>query len=228
MRLLQKQTKTMKITKKELAPIFVIIIMLIFAASLYKAPCITMVPTHWNAEGQIDGWSSKAFATLFVSLLTIAIYLLMLFLPKVDPLKENYQYFEKQYYFIRLFLVVFFAGLFFLTFFSALGFRPNTMYFMVSSLSLLFIFMGVIMPKIKRNWFVGIKTPWTLQSDEVWIKTHKLAGKSMIIGGVLAFFTIFLPSATSFWLFLIIVLTSVLLPVLYSYLFYRKLKLFKK
>ncbi len=218
----------MKITKKEIVPIFVIIIMSVFAFSLYMAPCITKIPTHWNAAGEIDGYSGKAFGALFVPILTIAMYLLMLFLPKADPLKENYQYFEKQYYVIRLMLVLFMAGVFFFTFLTVVGKKLNIMYFMVSFLSLLFIFMGAVMPKIKRNYFVGIKTPWTLQSDEVWIKTHKFAGKTMVAGGVLAFLTIFLPSATAFSFFILIVLLSALLPVLYSYLVFRKLGLFKK
>lgn len=218
----------MKIAKKEIMPIFVIIMMGIFAASLYMAPCITKVPTHWNAAGQIDGYSSKTFAVLFFPLLTVAVYLLMLFLPKADPLKENYQYFEKEYYFIRLILVLFMAGMFFFTFLSAMGYRLNITYFMVPFLSLFFILVGAFMPKIKKNWFVGIRTPWTLQSDEVWIKTHKFAGKTMIVGGTMAFFTIFLSSEIAFAFFITIVLISALLPVLYSYLLYRKLELFKK
>ncbi|MFH0739567.1 MAG: SdpI family protein [bacterium] len=213
----------MKITKKELLPIFVIIIMCIFALSLYKAPCITKIPTHWNAAGQVDGWSGKVFGSLFLPILAIVVYLLMLFLPKMDPLKENYQYFEKEYYFIRLILVLFFAGIFFFTFLAVMGLRLNIMYFMVSFLSIFFIIIGSFMPKIKKNWFVGIRTPWTLHSDEVWIKTHKFAGKTMVAGGVLAFFTIFLPSATAFGFFITIVLVSALLPVLYSYLIYRRL-----
>lgn len=215
-------------TKKEIVPIFVIIVMCIFALTLYKAPCITKIPTHWNAAGEIDGWSGKAFGSLFLPILTIAMYLLMLFLPKADPLKENYQYFEKQYYFIRLMLVLLFAGIFFFMFLAIMGLKLNIMYFMVSFLSIFFVVLGVFMPKIKRNYFVGIKTPWTLQSDEVWIKTHKFAGKTMVIGGILTFFTIFLPSTTAFGFFITIMLVSALLPVLYSYLIYRRLGVTKK
>ncbi len=215
----------MKITKKEIAPIVVIIIMAIFAASLYTAPCISRVPTHWNAQGQIDGWSSKTFAALFFPLLTIAIYLLMLVLPKIDPLKENYQYFEKQYYFIRLILVLFMAGIYIFTFFSAMGFRFNIMYFMVPFLSALFVVLGIFLPKLKKNYFVGIRTPWTLQSDEVWIKTHKFGAKCFIAAGVLGLFTVFLKSELAFWVFIIVMIIAALLPVVYSYFIYRKLQL---
>lgn len=212
-------------TKKEIAPILIIIIMAIFAASLYAAPCISHVPTHWNAQGQIDGWSSKTFAALFFPLLTIAIYLLMLFLPKIDPLKDNYQYFEKQYYFIRLILVLFMAGIYFFTFFSAMGFRFNIMYFMVPFLSALFIVLGIFLPKLKKNYFVGIRTPWTLQSDEVWLKTHKFGAKCFITAGVLGIFTVFFKSELAFWVFIIVMIIAALLPVIYSYLIYRKLEL---
>jgi len=215
-------------TKKEVVPIFVIILMVIFAISLFMAPCITKIPTHWNAKGQVDAYSGKTFGALFLPALTIVMYLLMLVLPKADPLKENYHYFQKQYYFIRLILVLFMAGIFFFTFLTVMGFELNIIYFMVPFLSIFFIVLGIFMPKIKRNYFVGIKTPWTLQSDEVWIKTHEFGGKSMIVGGVLAFFTIFLKSETAFAVFITIVLTSAFLPVLYSYIIYRKLGLFKK
>jgi len=93
---------------------------------------------------------------------------------------------------------------------------------------LFLIITGLFMPKIKRNYFVGIKTPWTLQSDEVWIKTHKFAGKSMVVGGGLAFLTVFLKSQVAFGFFIVIVLTSALLPIVYSYLLYRRKGLFKK
>jgi len=213
-------------TKKEVAPILIIIIMGIFAAALYTAPCISQVPTHWNSQGQIDGWSSKTFAALFFPLLTIAIYLLMLFLPKIDPLKENYQYFEKQYYFIRLILVLFLAGIYIFAFFSAMGYRFNIMYFMVPFLSALFVVLGIFLPKIKKNYFVGIRTPWTLQSDEVWIKTHKFAGKTMVAGGILGIFTVFLGNS-AFWVFIIVMIIAALLPVIYSYFIYRRIGLFK-
>ncbi|MDD4990026.1 MAG: SdpI family protein [Candidatus Pacebacteria bacterium] len=212
-------------TKKEVAPILIIVIMVIFAASLYTAPCISQVPTHWNAKGQIDGWSSKAFAALFFPLLTIAVYLLMLFLPKIDPLKDNYQYFEKQYYFIRLALVLFLAGIYIFTFFAAMGFRFNTMYFSVPFLSALFIALGIFLPKIKKNWFVGIKTPWTLQNDEVWLKTHRFGAKCFILAGILGFLTVFLKSESAFWAFLIIMVIAALLPVIYSYFVYRRINL---
>ncbi len=210
-------------TKKEIAPIVVIIIMGIFAVSLYTAPCISRVPTHWNAQGQIDGWSSKTFAALFFPLLTVAIYLLMLFLPKIDPLKDNYQYFEKQYYFIRLILVLFLVGIYILTFFSAIGYRFNIMYFMVPLLSALFIVLGIFLPKVKKNYFVGIRTPWILQSDEVWIKTHKFAGKTMIAGGILGIFCVFLGNS-AFGAFIALMIIAALLPVVYSYFVYRKLQ----
>lgn len=208
-------------TKKEIAPILVIFIMAIFAASLYAAPCVKQVPTHWNASGQIDGWSSKAFAALFFPGLTLVVYLLMLFLPKIDPLRKNYQYFEKQYYFIRLVLVLFFAGLFFFSFFAAMGHRTSMTYFMVPFFGIFFIILGSFLPSLKRNWFVGIRTPWTLQSDEVWIKTHKFAGKSMMAGGILTLFTVFLRD-NAFWAFLVIIIISALLPVLYSFLAFKK------
>jgi len=91
----------------------------------------------------------------------------------------------------------------------------------------LFIVLGMVMPKIKKNYFVGIRTPWTLQSEEVWQKTHKFAGKTFVAMGILTFLTIFLREKM-FGLFIAVVLIGAFAPVVYSYYIYRKLKLFNK
>ena len=210
------------LTKKEIAPILLILLMIIFALSLYAAPCVRRVPLHWNAQGEIDAWGNKTFVALFFPLLTMAIYLLMLFLPRIDPLKENYVYFENAYYFIRLALVAFFVALYIFTFFSAAGYHLDIVYFIVPALSVLFIVLGAVLPKIKRNYFVGIRTPWTLHSDIVWIKTHQFGSWCFITAGILGVFALFLDRRKIFPLFLIFVIISVIAPLVYSYLLYRK------
>ena len=98
------------ITLKEFLPILIIAIMFLTAWGFYNAPCLPdKMPSHWNAAGQIDGWSGKTFSLLFAPLLALAMYLLLLFLPLVDPLRKNYQSFALPYYFIRLALVIFLA-----------------------------------------------------------------------------------------------------------------------
>lgn len=213
---------------KEIIPLFLILLMLAVAVGLSKAPCLPdKLPTHWNAAGEIDGYSGKTFALFFAPALTLAVYLLMLFVPLIDPFRANYEKFEKPYYFLRLSLVIFFFLLYFYTILVPLGLRVNIVYFIVPLFSLLFLVIGLIAPKIKRNYFLGFRTPWALQSDDVWDKTHRFGGKAMVIAAVLSSFSIFF-GVWAFWIFLTIVLLGTFAPCIYSYFLYRKMGLFNK
>lgn len=213
---------------KEIFPLILILIMVIVAFGLFRAPCLAdKLPTHWNAAGEVDGYSSKTFALFFYPAITLFIYLLMIFLPRIDPFKKNYKKFEKPYYFLRLILVAFFFMLYFYMIFAAIGFKLNIMYFMVPTLSLLFIGIGAVMSKIKRNYFVGFRTPWTLQSDEVWVKTHKFGGKTFMVGAVVGFFGVFF-GKHAIIVFMVPIIIGALAPLVYSYVIYKKLGLFKE
>ncbi|PIU16080.1 hypothetical protein COT20_00895 [bacterium (Candidatus Gribaldobacteria) CG08_land_8_20_14_0_20_39_15] len=212
---------------KEIVPLFFIFWAVIIGVGVFMAPCIPdQIPTHWNTQGQIDGYSSKPMAVFLLLGVLVAMYLLMLFLPHLDPLKKNYKEFEKPYYILRLALIIFFVSLYVFTLLAAAGYKLDIKKFIIPSMSLLFIVFGVLMSKIKRNYFVGIRTPWTLHSDEVWLKTHKLGGWTFAGAGILCFFTLWLGD-WAFAIFMVIILLAALLPIAYSYLEYKKLGLFK-
>lgn len=214
--------------KKEIIPLFVILIMLLVGAAFYNSGCLPdKLPTHWNIKGEVDGYGSKGFVLLFFPLLTLALYVLMLLVPLIDPLRKNYQKFKKAYFFIRLLLILFFAALYFYTFLAAMGTRLGIKYFMIPLLSLLFIGLGEALPQIKRNYFAGIRTPWTLNSDIVWQKTHQFAGKTFMAAGLVSLLALF-TGQFAFWVFMVIIIAGALLPVAYSYWIYRQLGLFKK
>ena len=216
------------ITLKEMVPLFFIMWAVIMGVAVFMAPCIPdQIPTHWNAQGQIDGYSSKPVAVFLLLGVLAAMYILMLLLPHLDPFKKNYKDFEKQYYVLRLALTMFFAALYIFTLLAAAGYKVNIQKFIIPCLSALFVVFGILMPKIKRNYFVGIKTPWTLHSDEVWQKTHKFGGWAFAAAGVLCFFTLW-AGDWAFGAFMIIILLAALSPVVYSYIVYKKLGLFKK
>lgn len=217
-----------KITKKEIIPIVVILFAFTLGLAFLMAPCVPDIfPTHWNYQGQVDGWSSKGFATMFFPNLILAIYVLMLLLPRFDPMRHNYKHFDIPYYSIRLGLVLFLSIIYIFTLFAGIGFKWNIMYFMLSMMGALFIVMGFALPKIKRNYFVGIRTPWTLQSDEVWDKTHKYSGKVFIIVGLLSFLTMILGD-WAFSIFITLIIGAAFLTMAYSYYIYKKLGLFNK
>ena len=212
---------------KEALPLLFISWAIIFGVAVFMAPCVPdQLPSHWNAQGQVNSYTSKPLAVFLFLGLIIAFYILLVFLPRLDPFRKNYQQFANVYYWLRLMMAGFFVAFYIIFLLAASGHLSNIQKAIIPLMAFLFVGMGFLMPKIKRNYFVGIKTPWTLHSDEVWAKTHKLAGWCFIAAGALCFFTLW-AGDWAFVLFMIIILLAVLSPVVYSYLEYKKLGLFK-
>ena len=202
-------------------PISLIILAFIVGILLYP-DLPDKIPSHWNAQGEIDAWSSKSFGAFFFPGITLGIYLLMTFIPLIDPLRRNYSKFATPYFWFRTLFVLFFVLIYFYTLWSALGTELKINYFIIPTISILFILIGVFLPKIKKNYFVGIRTPWTIHSEEVWDKTHQFSGKLFIIAGVIAFLSLLLPKYT-FPIFIIAILSAALISVIYSYFIFRKI-----
>lgn len=215
----------MVLTKKEIIPLIIIIIC--FAVGFYFYPQLPeQVPSHWNVQGEVDGWASKNFTVLFFPSITLVIYLLMTFIPLIDPLKRNYPKFAIPYFFFRLAFVLFFSLLYFYTLYSGLGFNISINYFIIPAVSVLFIVIGFFLPKIRKNYFVGVRTPWTIHSERVWDATHKMAGKLYILAGLISLIgLIFIDQAL--FIFLAAVVIAALISVVYSYFVFRKIEGFK-
>ncbi|MFH1841464.1 MAG: SdpI family protein [Candidatus Nealsonbacteria bacterium] len=212
----------MLFTKKEFLPIFLII--LAFIVGFYLYPQLPeKIPSHWNAKGEIDSWSNRNFGVLFFPGITLAVYLFMLFIPLIDPLKKNYQKFSIPYYWFRVIFVVFFVSLYFYTLYAALGTNFNINYFIIPAISILFVVLGIFMPKIKKNYFVGIRTPWTLHSEEVWNVTHKFSGKIFITAGLISCLGLFFSEYT-FLIVMAAILSAAFISVIYSYFAFKKIE----
>jgi immunity protein, SdpI family len=214
------------LSKKDIIPVIIILIALVIGIQLYSS-LPSIVPSHWNTQGQVDGFSSKGFLVFFMPLLALGIYALMTFLPRIDPLRKNYEKFAVVYFWFKVLLSMFFVALYLFMLAQAEGFKLNINYFILPAFSLLFILMGVMLPKLKRNWFVGIRTPWTIQSDSVWSDTHKFAGKAFITAGIISFLGIFFPSS-EFAVFLTAIFTASIISVVYSYFSFKKQGGFKE
>ena len=136
-----------------------------------------LIPMHWNISGQIDAYYPKFPGAFLLPALGLVIVALMNILPNVDPKKENYVKFRSQYLFIRLFLVAFFAVIQFVVIAISLGADFIRVDLIVKLLvGIMFIVIGNLMPKLKHNYFVGIKTPWTLANESVWLRSHRHGG----------------------------------------------------
>ena len=177
------------------------------------------VPIHFDAKGEPNGYGSR-----FVYLiLPLGIYLLMLVLPRIDPRKANYAVFEGSYYKLRLIMAVFFGVLNTTILWGIVHQTNSVQRFLPISLFFLFMLIGNYMGNFRPNYFVGIKVPWTLNSDEVWIRTHKMAGKLWFwcsLAGMALFFVV-----DKFeWIFIPLMIVLVVLPIVYSYVIYQQVE----
>jgi len=179
--------------------------------------------SHWNIQGQVDGYMPKFWGLFLMPFISLAMFLLLILIPKIDPLKENIEKFRKYFDGFIILITLFLFYLYLLTIFWSLGYRFDMSRFLVPALGILFYYCGVLIEKSKRNWFIGIRTPWTLSSDRVWDKTHQLGGKLFKLAGIIALLGIFFPSY-SFFIVLIPVIAASIYTVVYSYLEFRKEK----
>lgn len=206
----------------------VAIILVGIAASLYFYNSLpAMIANHWNAQGVANGFSSKFIGLSLVSFISIIILLLYIAIPYIDPLKENIKKFKKYYNLIFITLLLFLLYIHILTIVYNLGYTFNYSILIVPAVGILFIILGVIIRNSERNWFVGIRTPWTLSSDVVWKRTHKLGGILFVVSGILALIGIFF-SAHIIWFVLVPILLSALISIVYSYFLYRSVQKNKK
>ncbi|NUN11122.1 SdpI family protein [Candidatus Micrarchaeota archaeon] len=174
------------------------------------------IATHWNLAGEADGFSGKEYVFL-TPILSLIVLGLLWFLPSIDPLKKNIQSFRNYYDLLVLFLTAFFLYLNIATTGVNLGWFTGLTNYMTIGIGALFVFLGWFLPKTKRSWFIGIRTPWTLSSDVVWKKTQVVGGYVYASIGVLM---ILLPSYLMTWIILAIVMSIGLFA--YSYLISRK------
>lgn len=183
-------------TKTEFVPLLIIFAAVIFSALTYNLLPET-VASHWNINSQPDGWSSRNFHAIFFPGLLFALYLIFNLIPNLDPKKERYQELTKPYLIFRNLIIFVLAIIFVAATLSNLAWPINIGAIAAGSIGLLMIVLGNYLGKIKRNWFVGVRNPWTLSSENVWNKTHRVAGKIFIICGILLAITPWLkPSFT--------------------------------
>ncbi|MCE8426633.1 MAG: SdpI family protein [Candidatus Methanoperedens sp.] len=198
------------------------LIILSFAIAIYYYPQMPEeVASHWNAQGQVNGHMSKFWGLFLMPIISVGMLLLFIMIPRIDPLKSNIQKFRKYYDGYVVLIMVFLFYLYVLTLFWNSGYTFNIITFLSPGLAILFYYTGILIENAKRNWFIGIRTPWTLSSDKVWDKTHKIGGKLFKIAGVFALLAIFFESFEIFIIIVPVILISIF-TVIYSYFEYQK------
>ena len=198
-----------------------VIVISIIVGILVYAQMPDQMASHWNAAGEVDGYMGKFWGVFMMPLLSLALLGVYLIIPLLDPLKENIAEFRGTYNLFILLMTLFLAYIWKLTIFWNMNIRFfNMSTALLPALGLLFIFVGYMVRTAKRNWFIGIRTPWTLSSDFVWDETHRVGGTLFIVSGVLAMLGVFF-GAQAVWFTLIPVIGSTVFLYIYSYILYQ-------
>ncbi len=202
--------------------VITILIIFSFIVSIYFYPHVPeTMATHWNSRGEVDGYMSKLWGLFFMPLLITGLAVLFLAIPRIDPKRENIAKFRKYYDGFVILLILFMLAVHLQVLLWNAGIRisPNSVF--PVGIGFLFYYIGILIENAERNWFIGIRTPWTLSSDRVWKKTNRLGGKLFRIAGIAAVLGAFFPDLAFFF-----VLGPALFiagfTAVYSYLEYQK------
>ena len=202
--------------------IILLIILAFFIAALYLYPQMPdEMASHWNFRGEVDDYLPKFWGLFLMPIISLGLFLLFLLIPKIDPLKANIERFRKYFDGFIVFIIVFLFYIYLLSIAWNLGKRFDMSQMMVPALGILFYYCGILVENAKRNWFIGIRTPWTLSSEKVWEKTHKIGGKLFKVTGLITLLGIFFPNY-AFYFILVPVLLAAFYTITYSYFEYQK------
>ena len=200
-----------------------LIIAAAFIASAIAYPRLPeTIPTHWNMDGQPDGWSSRAFGALITPVILLFVWGFVRVLPAIDPRGANYAKFGGAFEAIFDSLMLFLLGMHIVLLRAGLGYPVQIQRIAPFGIGVLLIVIGNLLPRCRPNWFVGIRTPWTLSSDRVWEKTHRFGGRLFVAAGFL------IAVAALFWVqwVHVVLITSILLAtaavLIYSYLEWKR------
>ena len=204
----------MKMNKKLLLLTSIVILFPILWGVMIWSQLPNQIPIHFNFAGQANSLSSKLLAVIGLPIFLLLVHLFVIFVTSRDPKNQTMN--EKMGKVIYWLTPIVSLSLSYLIYSKALGSTTNPSIFVSALLGLIFVMMGNYMPKLKVNHTVGIRLPWTLQSEDNWHKTHRLAGKLWVLGGLILLIEAGIQFAVPYVMGSVI-LTIVLIPILYSY-----------
>ena len=163
------------------------------------------IPLHWNIGGEIDGWGAR-FHLIWLGALPFVTWALFTFLAVLDPKRENYQGFAQVFRVLRALLVFLLMTIHWIMVAAAMDNSLDVVFWIKILMGMLFIVLGIVLPRLQPTWFIGIRTPWTLSNPKIWEKTHRLGGCLMGLGGILFLVSAFFASGPRGFLLPIVVL----------------------
>lgn len=209
-----------KIFKKEMLKTWIVVVFAIIIAVVGIFIMPDTIPTHFGPSGEPDAWGSKYTVLMYPAILVL-VSVLAVPMIKVDPKMDNYGRFSKYYYDFFFGFALFFLAMEAANIAIAMGAAINVGSIICFATGVLMLFVGNMMPKIKQNFFFGIKTPWALTDEENWFKTHRLGGKTFAAGGIVIMIAAFIPGESKIWILLAAVLIMTFILFVYSYLIFK-------
>lgn len=212
-----------KITISKIIYVLLFLLPFILGAIFYSKLPDTMI-THWNFNNEPDGYSSKPFALFGMPLILIGITALCLWITKADPKYDNVKRSKKVLNIVIWFMPILTNIIQIVSIIANMGKKVDIGLIVGGLIGILFIVIGNYLPKCKQNYTLGVRTPWTLASEKVWQKTHKLSGVCFVICGFILIITSILKSSIWGMFGIIVFVVLIFLPIVYSYILYKKEK----
>ncbi|MFZ0956628.1 MAG: SdpI family protein [Candidatus Sulfotelmatobacter sp.] len=195
----------------------------VLAGTLVAYPHLpAILPMHWNAHGQVNGWGPKWWLLLTGPGSIALVVLIFSALPWLSPKKFEVDSFRATYLYIMMMVVALLAYVQLLVLGAALGVALDMTRAIVGGICLLIALMGNVLGKVRRNFFIGVRTPWTIANEQVWNATHRFAAKTFFAGGILGLLAVLLRAP--FWVPITAILIAGLSPAIYSLIFYKQLE----
>ncbi|RLG59685.1 MAG: hypothetical protein DRN95_01450 [Candidatus Hydrothermarchaeota archaeon] len=206
--------------KSEVVALGIILLSFIIGIYFYNQMPEKMA-IHWNVKGEVDSYASKFLGLFLIPVILLMIFLLFIAIPRIDPLKQNIEEFRKYYNGFIILTIGFLFYTYILTILWNYGFRFSIAQLITPAFGILFYYCGILIENAKRNWFIGIRTPWTLSSEEVWNRTHRIGGRLFKLAGIISFAGVTLQKYALFFVLVPVLLISIY-TVIYSYLEYQR------
>jgi uncharacterized membrane protein len=212
----------MRLTLRTELPQWLLIAAMFLAGAIAWPFAPERIPAHWNAYGQIDRYGGKFEGLLMLPLMALGLYLLLIVVPKLDPGRANYDRFRIAYAIIRIAILALLAAIQTVILLVAFGVHVEMNLVVMPLMGVMLIVLGGVMGKIRPNWFVGVRTPWTLSSKLSWSRTHRLGGWLFILVGLLAIGLAFAPQPWGLFVWMSSIVVATLGLVVYSYFVWRQ------
>lgn len=200
-----------------------VIVLATFVTGALVYPHLPMsLVSHWGAHGEANGHMPRLLGTFLLPIIMLILWGIWALLPAIDPIAKGFPGFRHIYDFFWILLTAFLAYMYAFTLFANLGQPINMLAVLAPGLAVLFITLGTLLPRVKRNWFFGVRTPWSLSSDVVWDKTQEFGGKLLVIAGILILVGAFTNPGWSLAFVIWPIVLAAVTSVVYSYLAYKR------